>query len=620
MRIRLLAVSIAAVSVLALPAGAHAASTVAVSGIIKPAAKGLRVMALPTSGAAVTATVKSNGAFSLKVASAKVNGLSLQLVTSRGAYAGPILLYGSGAKGSTRLGKVSGKSIALGKITALKGYAKLSRFLSSKAVLLKGTGVVKLAKGAPIGAAKLGYVRTGGKATTSQDKQCGPGEISDGQGGCKSGGGTGGGGTGGGGTQTGTPGGTCTASSVDSASGGDCDSDGVPNFVDVDDNGNGTLDAVDAASAGTTARLNLFFGLRPSFANQLNVYSGANRASINSYLGASSDETGLGMNFFLDQQYLDPGNRTALQNVWLSCTSGQPWCAPGTSTATISGLSDTPPFRPGTDRFAQLPWATFFGSNCDSSACSPLSGSDANSLAGVRRSGASSLPTWIGAIRPASTNTLANVVPGDVLTINTRSTSGVVATQPTTISPYFVTSPALASYGPGDGSLTPVNYPLTPTTPGTSAANPIQVDSSGRLKVRLWRPQRFALPGEASEYYDIGGLRWGVSVESYTDPSGGYHPGALQACQTSDLVGVTANSSANDKVQFTDSSALDVATDVAQKDSRVLGFTVDVRACLAAGGYPTANGTKTRITLLAQGAALPGGANETGMSLEVALP
>ena len=658
MHLRVIATSIAAVSLFALPAAAHAASTVTVTGTIKPAAKGLRVMALPTSGAAVITTVKSNGAFSLKVASAKVNGLSLQLVTNRGGYAGPILLYGSGAKGSTRLGKVSGKSIALGKITALKGYAKLSRFLASKSVLLKGTGVVKLAKGAPIGAAKLGYVQTGGKATASQDKQCGPGEISDGQGGCKSGGGgtgggTGGGGTGGdggkggggtggdgtggdggkggdgtggdggkggGGTQTGTPGGTCTASSIDSAGGGDCDGDGVPNVVDVDDNGNRILDAVDAVSAATTARLNLFFGLRPSFANQLNVYSGATRASINSYLSQSSGGDGLGMNFFLDQQYLDPGNGTALQNVWLSCTTGQPWCAPGTGTATISGLSDTPPLRPGLARFQQIPWGTYFGASCDTSACTPLTGSDANSLAGVSRQGPSKPPTWIGAVRPTSTDALANVVPGDVLTINTRSASGVVATQPTTISPYFVTSPALASYGPADGSLTPVSYPLAPTTPGTSPSWPIQVDSSGRIKVRLWRPQRFALPGESAEYYDIGGLRWGVSVESYTDSNSVYHQGTLQFCQTSDLVGVTANASANDKVQFTDSSPLDVATDVAQKDSRVLGFTVDVGACLAAGGYPTVSGTKTRITLLAQGAALPGGANETGMSLDVALP
>ena len=422
------------------------------------------------------------------------------------------------------------------------------------------------------------------------------------------------------GFQTGTPGGTCTASSIDSAGGGDCDGDGVPNVVDVDDNGNRILDAVDAVSAATTARLNLFFGLRPSFANQLNVYSGATRASINSYLSQNSGGDGLGMNFFLDQQYLDPGNGTALQNVWLSCTTGQPWCAPGTGTATISGLSDTPPLRPGLARFQQIPWGTYFGASCDTSACTPLTGSDANSLAGVSRQGPSKPPTWIGAVRPTSTDALANVVPGDVLTINTRSASGVVATQPTTISPYFVTSPALASYGPADGSLTPVSYPLAPTTPGTSPSWPIQVDSSGRIKVRLWRPQRFALPGESAEYYDIGGLRWGVSVESYTDSNSVYHQGTLQFCQTSDLVGVTANASANDKVQFTDSSPLDVATDVAQKDSRVLGFTVDVGACLAAGGYPTVSGTKTRITLLAQGAALPGGANETGMSLDVALP
>ena len=72
MRLRVIATSIAAVSLFALPAAAHAASTVTVTGTIKPAAKGLRVMALPTSGAAVITTVKSNGAFSLKVASAKV--------------------------------------------------------------------------------------------------------------------------------------------------------------------------------------------------------------------------------------------------------------------------------------------------------------------------------------------------------------------------------------------------------------------------------------------------------------------------------------------------------------------------------------------------------------------
>ena len=615
-RSRALLFVLAAASLLALPTAAGAASTVSISGTIKPAAAGLQVMALPTSGSAVTARVGSNGSFRLKVAAKKVNGLSLQLITGRGGYAGPVLLYASGTKGSTRLGKVVGKTIALGKITVLNGYAKLVRLLPAKSVLLKGTGVVKLAQGAPIGAAKLGYVITGGRQATSPDKQCGPGEIADGQGGCK---------TRSGGRRTvragaGVPGGACTATSVDSASGGDCDSDGIPNVVDVDDNGNGTLDSVDAASALTTARLNLFFGLRPHFANQLNVYSGANRASINSYLGANSNETGLGMSFYLDQQYLDPGNRTALQNVWLTCTPGQPWCAPGTGTATISGLSDTPPLRPGTDRFDPLPWATFFGATCSTSACTVPAGSDPNSLASVSRSGPGQPPTWIGAVRQPATDTLASVVPGDVLTINTRDASGVVASQPMTISPYFVTSPALASYGPAAGPLTPVTYPLTSSTPGTNSSNSIQTDAAGKLQVRLWRPQRFALPGESAEYYDIGGLRWGVSVESYTDPSGGYHQGGLAACPTTDLVGVTATSPSNDKVQFADSSPLDVATDFALRDARLIGFTVDVRSCLAAGGYPVVSGTKTRITMLAQGAAFPGGANETGMDVEVALP
>ncbi|MCX6385294.1 MAG: hypothetical protein NTV40_01435 [Solirubrobacterales bacterium] len=622
---RLLAVFLAAATTaLCLPAVSTAATTTTVTGTIKAAGaktQGLRVMALPTSGPAVTTRPKGNGSFTLRIASAKVNGLSLQLISADGSYFGPVLLYAKGATGSTRLGKITAKTVSLGSMSMAKGYAKLTRFLAAKSVLTTGTGAVKLSKGAPIGAARLGYVKASAKAKTSQNKQCGPGELSDGKGGCKSGGGGGGGG---GGDKVDAPGGKCsTADSLGSASGGDCGSDGIPNVVDVDDNGNLSLDSVDKVSADTTAKLNLFFGLRPHFANQINVYSGATRASINAYLGADSEETGLSMGFYLAQQYLDKTKQPAFANVWLTCSSGQPWCAPGTGTASISGMADTPPLRAGGQRFEQIAWNSFFGASCNSSSCAALTTTDPNSLVRFTRSGAKpgDLPSWIGAVRPASDDTLAKVVPGDVLMINSRSASGQVTSQPTTISPYFVTSPGIASYGPADGSLASVDYPLTPATPGTNSSNPVVVDASGKLKLRFWRPQRFGLPGESAEFYDLGGLRWGVSIESYTDSSTGqYHQGGLAACPTTDLVGVTANAVSNDKVQFTDSSALDVATDAAQMGSRVIGFTVDVKSCLAAAGFPTSSGTGTRIALLAQGAALPGGANETGMDLEVALP
>lgn len=582
-----------------LPTGANAASTATVSGkVTGSGAKGARVMALSTRGQAVTATAKSGGTFSLKVPSANVNGLSLQLLAADGSYLGPVVLYAKGSKGATRLSKISGKTLKLGTIKLKKGYGQLSKALPTKSVLLKGTGAVKLTNGVPVGAGRLG-LPAAGTAKASQ-----------------SGGGTGGGGGGG------TPGGSCTSDqSVDAGGGGDCDRDGVPNVVDVDDNGNGSLDAVDIQSAQTTAKLNLFFSMRPHFKNQTNVYGGATRASINAFLGATGEEAGLNLNFFLNQRYLDPLSDTAFSDVWLGCSSGQPWCAAGSPTAVISGLSDVPPLQ-GTDRFAQIPWFGYHGSDCDSSACTPRAGSNPNALAKVNRGG-DPLPSWIGSVRPGAADTFATVVPGDVMTINASRPDGTVIAQPTTISPYFVTSPAIASYGTPGGEQTTVPYPISDGAPGTNQSTAVTVDASGKMQVRFWRPQRFALPGESGEFYDMGGLRYGVTVESYNTQSSGYRPlGRPAACPVSDLSGLTEIARTNEFETATmrDASSTDTATNAADASSRTIGFTVDVKACLAAAGAPTDSGVGTLLSIGAKGEDFPGGANATGMDMEVRLP
>lgn len=95
------------------------------------------------------------------------------------------------------------------------------------------------------------------------------------------------------------------------------------------------------------------------------------------------------------------------------------------------------------------------------------------------------MPAWVAAVRPSSADSAAQVVPGDVLTVNARSALGAVVSVPTSIPPYFVTSPALAAYTVGAGAPTSVDYPVGDATPGTGMGNPIVLDSSGMLTVRL---------------------------------------------------------------------------------------------------------------------------------------
>ncbi len=569
---------------LAVPGHALAASSTSISGTVSGAPKGAKVMALPTQGAIVTSSLKK-GAFSVKVKPASVSGLSLQLLGSDGSYLGPVVLYAKGAKGSVRFGKLKVASLKLGAIQLRKGYATLKTPLAKQAVLLSGSGAVKLVKGAPAGAGTLGKTNSGAKAS-----------------------------------QAGQAGGNCgSQQATENGAGGDCDRDGVPNVVDVDDNGNGSLDGVDPASAQGSASANPFFSIRPHFRNQVNVYAGATRASINSYLGASSEETGLNMIVYLNQRTIDPLSQTPFANVWITCSTGQPWCAPGSATAKVSGLGDVPPIDGGSDRFAQNPWFTFHGSRCTDS-CSPLGGSDPNSLAQISRGG-DPVPTYVASVRPSASDTFGQVVPGDLLTLNARTAAGAVTTLPMTIPPYFVTSPALASYALPGAEPTNVSYPVTSDAPGSSAGNPIQLDDSGKLTVRLWRPQRFALTGESGEYFDIGGLKWGVGVESYFENGQFRSIGRPTACPVSDLVGLQATAPSQfSTITMADTVTTDTPTDASRAAERTIGFTVDVKACLAAAGAPTGSGIGTLVGLIAMGAEQPGGANTTGADFEVRLP
>ncbi|MFM9125803.1 MAG: hypothetical protein ACKOSO_11875, partial [Actinomycetota bacterium] len=72
------------------------------------------------------------------------------------------------------------------------------------------------------------------------------------------------------------------------------------------------------------------------------------------------------------------------------------------------------------------------------------------------------MPTWVAFVNPNSPDTLGSVVPGDVVTLNAQR-AGVVTQVPITVSPYFVTSPAVQS-----ANTTSFTYPLSATSPGAN--------------------------------------------------------------------------------------------------------------------------------------------------------
>ena len=98
--------------------------------------------------------------------------------------------------------------------------------------------------------------------------------------------------------------------------------------------------------------------------------------------------------------------------------------------------------------------------------------------------------------------------PGDVFLVHYHTPAGDVI-QATTLTMYFLTVPAVASYDSGAG-VQSVSYPVAQSAPGTSG-NPIMM-SSGSLTLNIWRPQRAALPGEAGPFIDVGHLHYGIPL------------------------------------------------------------------------------------------------------------
>ena len=403
----------------------------------KLSARGYTVIALAASGKAKTDRA-AHGKFKLRPPTKKV---TLQLRAPDGTYAGPIVVatakHGTeaivGVRAGARLGKVEVKPD--------EGYAKLATRLPGKYLNLKRTALAE--QGTPLGAGNLGRIPAS---------------------------------TGGGGP-------------------GDGDLDGIPDALDVDDDGDVILDRFDPEFGTARARASADTGdvvVRAISLLDLDLPDVVNANAP----GLTEEQIEAALPRFGRLLLGSLGIETAETSdppVELDCgdpDTGLIYCRKNGSTGTITSVSIVPPGgRPGDpfpeccdpdeDGFGSLVWVTVPGEGVDAHAVTLLHGATGDQ---------------IGA--------------GDLLIARTKR-DGANEAFTGTLSHLFETVPALASYTDEAGNTTAMSYPVAPGTSGTRE-NPFaptdgpDADTDVEVTLTFWRPQREALPDEPGRWIDVG--------------------------------------------------------------------------------------------------------------------
>jgi hypothetical protein len=538
-RIALLAAASLTLALL-VPALVHA-KPAKVSG--KLSARGYTVIALAASGKAKTDRA-ARGKFKFRPPTKKV---TLHLRAPDGTYAGPIVVaekeHGEraivGVKAGAKLGKIQ--------VNSGDGYAELATRLPRKYVNLKRTALAE--QGAPLGAGNLGRVRasTGGGAP------------------------------------------------------GDGDLDGVPNAVDVDDDGDVILDRFDPES-GTAA-------LRASAATSDVVVRAISLLDLDLPDAVNANAPGL-----TEEQIeaaLPSGGRLLLGSLGIEtdATSDPPveldcgdpdtgliYCRKNGSTGRLTSVSLVPrppgggpgdPFPECCDHdedgFGSLGWAVIPGDGTDAHAVPLLHGATGDQ---------------IGA--------------GDLLIARTKR-DGVNEAYIGTLAHLFQTVPALASYTDEAGNTTAMSYPVAPGASGTRE-NPFaptdgpDADTDVEVTLTFWRPQREALPDEPGRWIDVGhNVYIADSRGSLEDPSSFTGDSCPSSAYSEEDPNLTPAQAPNFPLFYEApvSGLEDSAHDQPADAANTFTFTLNLNRCF--GIYPVQQHWTTGLFLRAQPAnPLPG--------------
>jgi hypothetical protein len=483
---------------------------------------GYTVIALAASGKA-TSVVTKHRKFKLRPPAKRV---TLQLRAKDGTYAGPIVVDEAKKGKRAILGVKVGAKLGKVKVKARKGYAKLTRALPKR--WLDPKRWARARKGVPIGAGRFGRVRSRH-------------------------------------THGGAP--------------GDLDLDGIPDPLDVDDDGDLVLDNLDRSPAGGGARAaegcgpNNFYcqtissNLAPANPEQtVNANAGSTPGQVDAVLSRLGV---LRMAILGNSAELDCGGQPDPANPdgWIG---GLPYCTRGgTGALFISGPAQPFPGPPG-GQFD--PDADGFGT------MTPSYG-----------------PTDFFLKHGATT---AQIKTGDILT--QRITIDGTETQvPATINYIFSTVPALVSYSDTAGNSSTASYPVAHGDPGTTGNGfPVSAPAGQDVVLTLtfWRPQRQPIAGSdppTAQWMDIGHLTY----SAYAPAAG--HPALAGGCPQSTFSTTDPDLAPPTLPLLGTGGLADLKDDQVSSPSNTLTYKLNLSQCLAANGLSFNPGDEQTINFMA---------------------
>lgn len=393
------------VAVLAAPSASAAAGRPVITGQLS--ASGYTVLAVGPTGKAASHHV-SRGAFRLRPPAGAV---TLHLRDPRGVYAGPIVVRAQGSRAV--VGVKPGAR--LGRIVIGRGYARPARRVARRWI---ATALTARARGGiPIGARRFGLVRSEPPRTGTVP--------------------------------------------------GDRDKDGIPDPLDVDDDGDRVFDNLDGLTRARAAQTTV-----QPLAFEFNVQAAVDRTANARAAGADESDTLLRTSalFMLGGT---PGE--------LDC-GGLVYCSRGGRGRLV---------RPGVVDDPGQP----FPECCDA---------DGDGLGSLSEN-------WV--LKPGAS--ADEIKTGDLLVRVPTGAAEIVYAG--TLQYVFATVPALVSYDDGRGNGADIAYPVAAGTGPGTPGNPFPVDAGpdGDIVATLsfWRPQRRAIPGvESGDWTDIGRLIYEVEA------------------------------------------------------------------------------------------------------------
>lgn len=541
-------------------------------------ASNYRLLAVASSGKAYLAR-SSGGSVSLSgIPKSDTNGMTLSVLNSDGAYVGPVMLgytdskgkattAAKGTKGLTNLKTATGSTVSLGaiKVSSDQTFASLAKAAPSSAVLSRSIAV---SGGKPPARANLGK-----------------------------------------GTGVSGAGVRKFADPTENKAGADADNDGLPSFVDVDDDNDGKLDLVDDKFFNTAQKddgsqlgdaligTGLICGGNCVNLNAFNITSPSANPTVATALNTMIS-TFQGVFFIyntaaIQKNFTLPATMSTIGYFNVDCT-GIKWCSgssaqaatisPDYPTATQQGsnaLPDTdytklcgskviaptntvvngqvqkskPATWPGAftwDEASSMMTEWLFTS------CDPDGDGFSNIIPSVATLQSGS--AWTNEIKPRMTGTDGLKVGDTIKYTVTKADKTVVHSSTQVISAVMQTSPNVRSWG-------------TSVLDYTKSANPMTSDmtsSSNTVTFTFWRPQRMPIGTSESTWMDVGGLNY-----SFTGPAGGC---TITSAATSSGAALTVQSGSKGSF-FTDT-----ATDATPNPANYITVNADITTCKGTTG------------------------------------